>query len=107
MHQWCIFCIIVDINSHLRVLCVALISIQSSQWLNLGIHLGLPYYRLKAIEKDCENVNECMFKILEEWLEGHGGDCTKLALVKALLNIDCKMANRLEGKHVIVYSITE
>ena len=101
--RFSIFCTIVD-SSHLGVIFVVLNStIQPYQWFNLGLHLRLNYGKLKIIEDDCKEVKECLREMLATWLK-RSEDCTKQALEKALLKIDCRMANVLEGKHVIVYN---
>ena len=81
------FCITVDIRSHLAVLIVVLKS-TVCQWFELGLQLGLDYFKLKEIEKDRREAKECMREMLAAWLMGQGGECTKHTLKTALLNIE-------------------
>ena len=87
--RFSIFCIIVDVHPHLLLLLKVLRStIQSSQWFNLGINLGLDYYSLMVIEKDYKEVEECMREMLALWLRGPEEGCTKQALLKAMSKIN-------------------
>ena len=63
------------------------------QWRELGVQLGLNYFTLREIEKDRREVKECMIDMLAAWLKGQGAECTKHNLKKALLNIDCRIAD--------------
>ena len=88
--EFLLFCIIVDIRSHLAVLLVVLRS-TVCQWFELGLQLGLDYFKLKEIKKNNSEVQECMIEMLAVWLNGQGGECTKQTLRTALLNIDCRI----------------
>ena len=61
------------------------------QWFELGLQLGLDYFRLKEIEKDRRESIECMREMLASWLNGQGGECTKHTLRTALSKINCKI----------------
>ena len=61
------------------------------QWFELGLQLGLDYFKLKEIKKNNSEVQECMIEMLAEWLKGQGGECTKHNLRTALLNIGCNI----------------
>ena len=88
--EFSIFCITVDIRSHLAVLLVVLRS-TVCQWFELGLQLGLDYFKLKEIEKNNSEVQECLREMLAVWLKGQGGECTKHTLRTALLNIGCNI----------------
>lgn len=38
-------------------------------WFQLGIHLGIPHYRLSIIKADNQNVEKCKVAMLQWWLE--------------------------------------
>ena len=61
------------------------------QWFELGLQLGLDYFKLKEIKKNNSEVQECMIEMLAAWLKGQGGECTKHTLRTALLNIDYRV----------------
>ena len=61
------------------------------QWFELGLQLGLNYFKLREIEKDRKEAKACMIDMLAAWLSGQGGECTKHTLRTALLNIDCRI----------------
>ena len=61
------------------------------QWFELGLQLGLDYFKLKEIKKNNSEVQECMIEMLAVWLKGQGGECTKHTLRTALLNIGCNI----------------
>ena len=78
-----------DIDSHLRLLMVALTDI-AYQWEHLGTQLGLKYGKLKEIKKTEIGIQmDCMREMLAAWLLGSGGECSKQALKTALQKIGC------------------
>ena len=86
-YRFCIHCFVcittADIRSHLPVLIVVLKS-TACQWFELGLQLGLDYFKLKEIKKNNSELQEMM---LAAWLDGGGGECTKQNLREALLKI--------------------
>ena len=83
----CFVCITTaDIRSHLAVLIVVLRS-TACQWFELGLQLGLDYFKLKEIKKNNSELQECMIEMLAAWPDGGGGECTKQNLREALLKI--------------------
>ena len=98
--RFSIFCIIVDINSHFAILHTVLRS-TVYQWFELGQQLGLDDLILAKIKKENRESQNCMLDMLATWLDGKGGECTKQALVKALLSIDCRINDGIVGKHAI------
>ena len=79
-----------DINTHLAVLMADLKDLVC-QWRELGLQLGLNYFKLREIEKNRREAKECMMDMLAAWLSGQGGECTKHTLRTALLNVDCRI----------------
>ena len=78
-----------DIDSHLRLLMVALSDI-AHQWEHLGDQLGLKYSKLEAIDRSKRGIPmNCMREMLAAWLQGSGAECSKQALIIALQNIRC------------------
>ena len=69
--------------SHLANLLTSLKCV-SSEWLDLGLYLGLEHGALKAIEADNRKVNHCLREMLAAWLNGQGGECTKQTIETAL-----------------------
>ena len=63
------------------------------QWRELGVQLGVNYFKLQEIEKNRKEVKECMMDMLVAWLSGQGGECTKHTLKTALSNIDCRITD--------------
>ena len=61
------------------------------QWRELGLLLGLNYFKLKEIKKNNSEVQDCMIEMLAAWLNGQGGECTKHTLRTALSEIDCEI----------------
>ena len=64
-----------------------------SQWRELGVQLGVNYFKLKEIDKTHKDIKECMMDMLVSWLTGQGGECTKHTLKTALVNIDCRITD--------------
>ena len=97
--RFLIFCIIADINDLPDLLLVLRSTVY--QWFELGQQLGLDDLILTKIEKENRASQNYMIKMLATWLDGKGGECTKQALVKALLSIDCRINDGIVGKHAI------
>ena len=82
----------VDVDTHLAVLMTAL-KYTVCQWRELGVQLGVSYFKLEEIYKNRKEVKEYMMDMLVAWLTGQGGECTKRTLKTALLNIDCSITD--------------
>ena len=71
------------------------------KWLTFGVHLGVPYDRLKGLQEEDSMVDRCFIDVLGTWLNGE--DATVENLVEALRcpGVDQKrLAKEIEGdKH--------
>ena len=72
---------ITDADHHLRLLMPALREVL--HWIELGLQLKVPLYRLREIEVEKPTVRERRLEILDCWLKG-GNEHSKTFLKRAL-----------------------
>ncbi len=63
---------------------------ESASWKMLGLHLKIPNHLLKEIDEKW-SVEDCMFNLLEEWIQGGGSDgggATIHHIIKACKSVD-------------------
>ena len=73
--------LITDADHHLRLLMPALREVL--HWIELGLQLKVPLYRLREIEVEKPTVRERRLEILDCWLKG-GNEHSKTFLKRAL-----------------------